>query len=116
MDPETSIAISIADTDNPEGAARVLYQVALVPEPAGHPDELRILQYLRSGSIVAVAPGICRDVLDPRRPFLDRPVLLTDGVHSWLGELAHYVARYHVRLPEEWVEHMRRHHWTAPAS
>jgi hypothetical protein len=33
---------------------------------------------------------------------------LTDGVYLWPQGLAHYVREHHVRLPDEFTEHVRR--------
>lgn len=70
-----------------------------------------MLQYLRSGEVFAVAPGISRDVLDGS--IIGAPSQLTDGVWSWSGDLAHHVERYHLELPKAFVEHMRLKGWIA---
>jgi hypothetical protein len=39
---------------------------------------------------------------------------LFDGVWIWPEGLAHYVERHSVRLPEEFVDHMRSRSWVVP--
>jgi len=80
-----------------------------------------VTRYLRSGLILAHPLGA--DLMDwfdrPNRanPVLDGGVVggvtpLTDGVWFWPAGLIHFVERYNVRLPEEFVEHAARAGWT----
>ena len=39
---------------------------------------------------------------------------LTDGTWSWPEGLAHYITVHDVRLPDEFVDHMRDLDWTVP--
>jgi len=39
---------------------------------------------------------------------------LTDGVFVWPEGLHHYVSRYNVVLPEEFVEHMKLNNFNVP--
>ena len=39
--------------------------------------------------------------------------LRTDGEWVWLGDLAYYVEKYAVDLPQEFLEHMARREWIA---
>ncbi len=85
-----------------------------------HEDEARILQYLQQGVFGCFYPdsGLDRDVLMPGNK-VDRQLtcsLLTDGVWLWPGVLAYYVARYHVRLDPEFVNHSRANTWTIQQS
>lgn len=34
-----------------------------------------------------------------------------DGTWAWYGDLAYYVEKYHVRLPNEFIEHMKMNNW-----
>jgi hypothetical protein len=61
--------------------------------------------YLRSGLVVRAFMGYstCRLCWFAQNGSLE----LTDGVYAWPQGLAHYVTEHNVRLPHEFVEHMR---------
>ena len=70
--------------------------------------EARIVAYLRGGHMLAAIMEGMTDVLDGT-PFDEGSgcsSLLTDGVWVWRRDLAHYVERYHVPLPDEFVRHL----------
>lgn len=55
------------------------------------------------------------DALDTRGPRVDAPrALLTDGVYVWGADLAHYVERYHARLPRAFWHHAHDRGWRIP--
>lgn len=83
-------------------------------------DRDRALDYLRSGVIYAYPMGA--DLTDrfdyPNRanPIIDgRPVggttEMTDGEWFWFAGLIHFVEKYNVRLPEEFLRHAAAHGW-----
>jgi hypothetical protein len=76
-----------------------------------HPDESRIVAYLKAGVGLAGVGKYVGDVLNPDSRFAVSPSLLTDGVWLWRADLPYYVATYHVELPDEFVAHMRRNGW-----
>jgi hypothetical protein len=78
------------------------------------PDEDKILQYLRTGRGYAGRGSYEKDVLDPGARYGLVADLLTDGVYLWRADLAYYVAKYHVRLPEDFLAHARAQNWTVP--
>lgn len=88
-------------------------RAAVREEP--HPDEGRIVEYLREGCGLAWCGGVFPDVLNPHSGVMLSPDYLTDGVWLWPGELAHYVAEHHVALPDEFVDDMRANGWVVPA-
>jgi len=49
-----------------------------------------------------------RDAFAPEQ-FIPPLSMQTDGVWAWPNVLAYYVERYHCRLPDEFVSHVRRH-------
>jgi hypothetical protein len=71
------------------------------------PDEDLILAYLRAGHCASASGGIMSDAFDPTTRFAS-PALFTDGVWTWPSTLIYYVERYHCRLPEAFVAHVRR--------
>jgi hypothetical protein len=81
----------------------------------GHPDEERIIGYLKAG-VCLWAAGCCMpDGLNPSNYVRGAPDYLTDGVWLWPGELAYYVTEYHIELPSEFVADMRQNGWVVPA-
>lgn len=77
---------------------------ALTPQPFAIHNEGLLVQYLRSGVPYIVSPGVVRDVLDGSGP-IGSGTILTDGEWAWPDTLAHYVERYHVSLPDVFVDH-----------
>jgi hypothetical protein len=78
------------------------------------PGESRIAAYLRAAPILLHALGPVTDVLEPKGDYLCAPNIHTDGVYAWPEDLAHYVERYHVALPAEFLAHLAAAKWTAP--
>ena len=65
-----------------------------------------IVQYLLDAPVVAVCPGIVIDVMEPMIK-IGPPHLHSDGTWIWPQDLAYYVDRHHVRLPEEFIAHIK---------
>ena len=96
----------------------------LLVQPGWHADELdRIIAYLRAGREFNAWDGYsycqfgCRDKFeDPVDPGVEDMGVSDrfDGVWIWPEGLAHYVERHSVRLPEEFVDHMRFRSWVVP--
>ena len=87
-------------------------------DPAWHPaDFAKIIQYLKSGIGLASYLGhsFCRFPDGPPDSEMGSREL-TDGVWAWPEGFAVYVEQFSVRLPEEFVAHMRRHRFIAPAN
>jgi hypothetical protein len=83
--------------------------------PSRYPDEERIVAYLEAGVCLAACGGVQHDVLDPSSKRVTSPDMVTDGVWLWPGELPYYVAAHGVKLPAEFVGHMRQNGWAVPA-
>jgi hypothetical protein len=92
---------------------------AMAPEPWENQD--KVLDYLRSGMIIAYPMGA--DLLDwfdrPNRanPLIDGERVggvtpLTDGEWFWPAGLIHFIEKYNVRLPAEFLEHVASRNWT----
>lgn len=86
--------------------------------PGPHQD--RLLGYLRSGVLLGVTMGAdLTDWLDPS--VKANPVIagrrrggvneMTDGVWFWYAGLIHFVEKYNVRVPPEFLEHAARNGW-----
>lgn len=66
------------------------------------PRKNRVLEYLRKGKIIAVAPGRIRDI------FTDEAVpgeilAYSDGKYYWNSETIYYFEKYNMKLPDEFI-------------
>jgi len=61
--------------------------------------------YLRSGVVVLGVMEIMPDVIDGSL-VAESASLLTDGSWYWRQDLAHYVEKYHVALPTDFIDHV----------
>lgn len=77
-------------------------------------EEAAIVGYLESGRPYAAVPAVEDDVLLDDRPFIGPLHILTDGVFAWPRTLSYWVRRHHVRLPPEFVAHMKGADWVIP--
>ena len=80
-------------------------------ENVGHPieDKERVLSYLDQGPAISSTFGLETDILaEPRRPIMDYlPTTKTDGVWAWIYSMAYWVKEYDLRLPAEFLDHVR---------
>lgn len=83
------------------------------PDPA--PDRERIAGYLRGGTILAATGTRVADWFEPGQEPSVALALLTDGTWVWPSDLAHYVEKHGVRVPDEFMEHMSGRGWEATA-
>lgn len=70
--------------------------------------EARIVRYLKAGHVLSAVMEGMTDYFD-HTPFEGGSgcsSFLTDGVWLWRRDLAHYIGRYHVGLPDEFVRHL----------
>ena len=76
-------------------------------------DRPKIVRYLRSGApwLHFLGYSYCRFENGPPPKEMGSSDL-SDGAWLWPEGLAVYVERFHVRLPAEFAEHMRRHEFT----
>lgn len=77
------------------------------------PYEREAVEYLRKGVLFIASPGPVLDVFDGSGP-IGTAAVYTDGVWAWLADLPYYVERYHVALPEEFLQHAKRNDWAMP--
>lgn len=68
-----------------------------------HPDKAAVISYLKSGGRgVAASTGVNKDVFTGD-VFGLAENLRDDGEFQWSDTLAHYVDKYNLRLPDEFV-------------
>jgi hypothetical protein len=73
-------------------------------------DEALITAYLKNGRGTEASSRIVVDAFDVSKK-IGLLAIQTDDVWNWPNVLAYYVETYHCRLPEEFVEHMRKRGW-----
>jgi hypothetical protein len=86
---------------------------AVADTPQQHESELAA--FLRAGSVLATTSKWVSDVLSGDPAPVAQLETRTDGDWFWPADLAYYVERYHVRLPDEFVAHAERLGWHPPA-
>jgi hypothetical protein len=59
---------------------------------------------------------VVRDALDSNSGVYLYPGANTDGLYVWPMELAYYVQKYHVRLPQHFLERMASLNWKPPTT
>lgn len=74
-----------------------------------------IARYLESAPVFSGVGKAVGDVLDPNAAAVLFPGSLTDGYYVWPAELAYYVRKYHVRVPQQLIERMKTMDWQPPA-
>lgn len=79
-----------------------------------HPEEASIIKYLLAGKKMNFLHVIPHDEIDPTRQNNYKYITCTDGVYIWCISICHYIETYHARLPDDFVDRMRRHSWTPP--
>lgn len=70
---------------------------------------LEIAKYLDKGVQVLDVVGTSVDPLDPSVVIVGGASLVSDGAWVWRSDLSHYVIRYRVALPEEFVTYVVDH-------
>jgi hypothetical protein len=78
------------------------------------PFESKVVSYLRSGVVLDECLGVETDVIDAADQNLLYQSDRTDGTWVWREDLAHYVEKYHLRLPDEFLANMRANQWVVP--
>jgi|SRR5579871_1522425 len=77
-----------------------------------HEDEEQIIHFLQNGRFVLLILAFAFDLFDSDHGVIGTDSLYSDGVWFWPHYLTSLIKRYHVRLPEEFVEHMERSGWS----
>ncbi len=78
------------------------------------PNEEKIIGYLEAGRLIAAVMTIEEDPLTDPPAKIGPPDVRTDGPWAWPQTLAYYVERYHLSLPQEFVQHMEGKAWQCP--
>lgn len=65
----------------------------------------KVIQYMKRSAIIAAAPAIVRDVLNPEIK-IPELLLMSDGKYQWRSDIIYYVEKYDLELPEEFINHV----------
>lgn len=84
----------------PDGTIRAVLDRLSAPERES------VGRYLEGGLLISAVPGSTRDVIDGE-PVPTPPSLRTDGRYVWRSDLVHYVRKYGVGLPSEFLNLVR---------
>lgn len=76
--------------------------------------EAPMLEYLRSGTALSIAPGVVTDALTKESKVIGGLSILTDGEWAWPSDLQYYLSKYHVQLPDEFVNRAMSSGWRIP--
>ena len=79
-----------------------------------HPDRQFVLKYLETGVPFILIAGITRDWLSDSEEIIGPPHVLTDGKWGWTADVYHYIQRYNLPVPDEFIAHMRSNRWIVP--
>ena len=75
----------------------------------GHPldDKKEVIDYLKKGYCLSAVPGRQKDPLAGGKSISQAPHVYTDGIWVWRLTVVHWLRKYDVAMPEEFVNHVR---------
>jgi hypothetical protein len=77
-------------------------------------DEDLLVAYLDRGHPLIDFTETTQDVIDGREKIVGGSSLRSDNTWTWKIDLSYYVRKYHLKLPEAFVKHVRSHGFTVP--
>jgi hypothetical protein len=101
-------------TDDPE-ERQEMPSLAEAVSKLPQEQEEKIVAYLLNAVCIGARGCYLDDVLDPSCKVPPLAHIYTDGTYGWPLYVAHYVERYHLRLPPHFVTHMSSMNWQPPA-
>jgi hypothetical protein len=93
-------------------------QEFMAPSPWEQQD--KVVEYLRSGYVLGIPMGADLpdwfDRSDKANPLIEGRreggvTPMTDGVWYWPAGLIHFIEKYNVRVPQEFIEHAAKNNW-----
>ena len=76
--------------------------------------EPEIINYLNNGKFLCITPGVVCDVLDESKGVIGSLEILTDGEWIWPSDLSYYLQNYHIKLDEQFIDHIKKNNWKVP--
>jgi hypothetical protein len=77
-------------------------------------DDDRLAAYLDQGHPIVDFTETTHDVINGRLEIVGGSSLRSDNIWTWRADLSHYVRKYHLKLPIEFVDHVRSQGFTVP--
>ena len=75
----------------------------------------QVVSYLRAGHPLIDMMDVQKDVFDRSQPsIMNGSSILTDGDWLWREDLAYYVRKHNVMLPDEFLESIRQRNYVVP--
>ncbi|MBQ8708583.1 MAG: hypothetical protein IJ523_10895 [Succinivibrionaceae bacterium] len=74
-----------------------------------------ICNYLRKGTLVILSPGVTMDIFDEKTSISGTGSAYTDGIWLWPDDLAYYVHKYNIALPDDFIKTMKNNNWKNPS-
>jgi hypothetical protein len=102
--------IELGRVKQPDPQPSILTTVS--PEPL--PDTDRVVAYLRAGHDLIAMMDVQNDVFDSSQKVLSGSSIKTDGDWLWREDLAYYVSRHDVAIPEEFLQLIRQRRYIVP--
>ncbi|MEU6075880.1 hypothetical protein [Micromonospora sp. NPDC047074] len=78
------------------------------------PDVDEVVRYLRAGYVLIDMMDLADDPFDPARQVMNGSTIRTDGDWLWRDDLAYYVHRHRVTLPEDFLALIRERRYVMP--
>lgn len=72
-----------------------------------YPEKEKIVRYLKMGKKTYCATSCAHDCFSGET-IVGEQCGMTDGKYSWNNELIHYVEKYNLRLPDDFVEYVMK--------
>jgi hypothetical protein len=85
-----------------------------VRSDAAQPEEDLLAGYLDQGHPLIDFTETTRDVVDGVERIIGGSSLRSDNIWTWRIDLSYYVRKYHLKLPTEFVDHVRSRGFMAP--
>lgn len=77
-------------------------------------DKEKVIAYLKSGQMILFRPEIVPDVLSKDEVWIGNTSIYSDGVWIWKEYLIHYLEKYNIQLPSEFIFHAKSNNWRSP--
>lgn len=74
-------------------------------------DKEKIVSYLKSGQMILFCPEIVTDVLSDKEEWIGSTSIYSDGIWLWKNYLVHYLEKYNISLPQDFILHAKNNNW-----
>ncbi|MGA4727703.1 hypothetical protein ACPB67_09820 [Micromonospora taraxaci] len=79
------------------------------------PDLNQVVTYLNSGHVLIDVMDVVDDAFDSTRQVMNGSTVMTDGDWLWRKDLAYYVRRHRVAVPEAFLALIRERNYVVPS-